>query len=103
MYTGTFDSATGEWNIYIDGKSESNLKLNKAPIVEDADVLWIGQDQCCAPRFGAATIDEVAIFNVALDEADIQAIMNDGLYLAALAVEPADKLATRWADIKIHH
>ncbi len=100
MYTGTYASRTGEWNIYIDGKVASNLKLNKTPIVEDADVLWIGRDQCCDPRYGAALIDEVAIFNVALPEADIQAIMNNGLGSSLTAVEPADKLATKWADIK---
>lgn len=100
MYTGTFDSATGEWNLYIDGKVASNLKLDKAPITQQDKVLWIGRDQCCDPRYGAALIDEVAIFNVALGEADLQAIMNNGLGSSLTAVEPADKLATKWADIK---
>jgi len=43
--------------------------------------------------------DEMILFDVALAEADIQMLMEDGLE-AALAVEPADKLATNWGEIK---
>ena len=50
-------------------------------------------------RFYAAIIDDVAIFNVALDNDDIETLMNDGLKTAA-AIEPSDKLATIWAAIK---
>jgi len=99
MYTATFDSKTGEWKIYIDAVVESELDLTKSPIAEDLDVLWIGQDQCCAPRFGNALIDEVAIFDVALTEDEVKAI-HEG-FDSALAVQPADKLTTTWADIKI--
>lgn len=42
-------------------------------------------------------IDEVAIFNTALDEAEIQEIMNTGL-AHILAVAPAGKLAATWAS-----
>ncbi len=99
MYTGTYDSKTGEWNIYIDGEAASNLKLTKNEIIEDADVLWIGRDQCCDPRFGAATIDEVAVFNVALGADDLKPLFTDG-FEATLGVEPVGKLSTKWADIK---
>ena len=99
MYTGTFDSKTGEWFIYIDGEKASSLKLNKTPIAEDADVLWIGRDQCCDPRYGAATIDEVAVFNVALGADDLKPLFTDG-FEATLGVEPVGKLSTKWADIK---
>jgi hypothetical protein len=44
MYTGTFDSAKGEWKIYIDGAVASTLELNKAPINADTGPLYIGQD-----------------------------------------------------------
>jgi len=100
MYTGTFDSKTGDWKLYIDGKVESTLALDKAPINVDTGPLYIGQDTCCAGRFGDAIIDEVAVFNVALGEADIQTIMKGGLQSVLTAVEPADKLSTTWADIK---
>jgi hypothetical protein len=47
-------------------------------------------------------IDEVALFNEALEEEDIQEIMNNGLEaaLGILAVEPEGKLAIRWSEIK---
>jgi len=47
-------------------------------------------------------LDEVALFNVALEADDIQTIMNDGLEaaLGILPVEPQDKLATMWGKLK---
>ena len=44
MYTGTFDSTTGEWFLYIDGKLESELALNEAPIDEDVGPIYVGND-----------------------------------------------------------
>ena len=46
-----------------------------------------------------SSIDEVGIFNVALTQADINAIMTRGLE-DALSVSPSSKLATKWGDIK---
>ncbi len=43
---------------------------------------------------------EVALFDVALAEEDINALMNDGLLSLLTAVEPSDKLATTWASLK---
>ena len=47
-------------------------------------------------------IDEVALFSVALEEEDIQEIMNNGLAeaLQILAVAPAEKLTLTWGRIK---
>jgi hypothetical protein len=44
-------------------------------------------------------IDEIMIVDVVLEEADIQALMDDGLG-SMLAVSPSGKLTTTWADIK---
>ena len=44
MYTGTFDSATGEWYLYIDGELESELELNADPLAEDIGPIFIGND-----------------------------------------------------------
>ncbi len=103
MYTGTFDSNTGEWKLYIDGEEKSTLDLDKVPIDEDIGPLYIGNDTCCAGRFGAGTVDEVAIFNVALSQDEIQSIMKDGLFFSALAVGPAGKLTTTWADVRTQY
>ena len=43
---------------------------------------------------------EVALFDVALSEEDINTLMDDGLSTLLTAVEPSGKLATKWADIK---
>jgi hypothetical protein len=102
MYTGTYDSKTGDWRIYIDAKVESKLSLNKTKINVDPGPIHIGWDECCGgSRFGTATMDEVAIFNVALSEADVQSLMKG--FEAALAVEPANKLTATWAGIKTQY
>ena len=52
------------------------------------------------PLTGA--VDEVAVFNVALEEEDIKASMEKGMerVLGITAVFPSDKLATTWGQIK---
>ena len=44
MYTGTFDSKTGDWKLYIDGKEESTLELDKSPLVVEKGPIFIGND-----------------------------------------------------------
>ena len=44
-------------------------------------------------------LDDIAIFNVVLDEDVIQSIMDDGID-AAFDVSPTDKLTTTWATLK---
>ena len=101
LYTTTFDSATGEWNIYIDGVAESTMTIDKNPLDADDGPVFIGRDTCCDGRFGNAIIDEVAIFNVALNADEIQAMMEKGLSAMLLTpVDPKDKLSTTWADVK---
>jgi hypothetical protein len=54
-------------------------------------------------RPGNGLIDEAGIFKVALGEADIQTLMNDGLTASIgieAAVDPRGRLTTTWADIK---
>lgn len=59
---------------------------------------------CPSPiEIGDATVDEVAIFSVALEEADIQQMYDQGLEFAVLAVEPADKMTTTWANVKVKY
>ena len=101
LYTATFDSANGEWNIYIDGVAESTMEINTDPLDADDGPVFIGRDTCCDGRFGDAVIDEVAIFNVALGEDEIQMMMEKGLSALLLTpVEPEGKLSTTWANVK---
>ena len=79
------------------------MQLTKNEIDLDSGPVYIGNDTCCAGRFGDATVDEVAIFSVALEEADIQQLYKQGLEFAVLAVEPADKMTTTWANVKVKY
>jgi hypothetical protein len=103
MYTGTFDSTTGDWRILIDGKIESKLQINKKPIAAEKDKpLWIGRDNCCGARYGNITVDEAMVFDAALSEADLKPLVDKGID-GITAVEMADKLTTKWVNIKIQY
>jgi hypothetical protein len=52
--------------------------------------------------FSKSQIDELAIFNVALSDADVKQL-GKGLDIAIFAVSPSGKLATSWATIKKNH
>ena len=53
-------------------------------------------------NFYTGIIDDLALFNVALDEADIQTLMAPGLLsILGLVVEPEDRLAATWARLKV--
>ena len=45
-------------------------------------------------------IDEFIIFNAALDVADVQSVMNDGLQTNLTAVDPKAKLTVTWGSLK---
>ncbi|HGE72562.1 TPA: LamG domain-containing protein [Candidatus Poribacteria bacterium] len=99
LYTCTFDSATGKWVIYIDGVAKSSMDLNKAEIALDKGPIHIGWDEAGADRKGQGAVDDVAIFNVALNANDVKELMK-GLTLG-MAVNANGKLATTWSNIKI--
>ena len=46
-------------------------------------------------------LDEVALFRVALTEAEVERLMEAGLKEGLLSVEPAGKLTTRWGELKV--
>ncbi|MEC8841274.1 MAG: LamG-like jellyroll fold domain-containing protein, partial [Candidatus Poribacteria bacterium] len=103
MYTGTFDSKTGDWRILIDGKVESKLQINKTPISpEEAMPLWIGRDNCCGARYGEITVDEVMVFDTALSEDDLKPIFKDGIDVA-MSVDSIEKLAATWGNVKTQY
>jgi len=77
---GTFDRPGVIW------PSDKSLSLGVRG--DTKDVHWM-----------QGVLDEIAIFDDALTEEEIQAIMNDGLS-SVLAVSPSGKLATTWATIK---
>ena len=121
-YEGGFQGASGvkddQWHhyvavakngerkptLYIDGESkpiehsDGVKKMGLAP--PHGQPMYIG---ALLPArfdsFSKSIIDELAIFNVALSEADVKQL-GKGLDIAIFAVSPSGKLATSWAAIK---
>lgn len=91
------DTSTGKSSIWIDGKMEAEADFNEKDGYGTSEgVFHIGRHY---DRYTAGIIDDVALFNVALTEDDMDAIMDNGVETAA-AVEPVNKLATTWGRIK---
>lgn len=99
LYTCTFDSATGKWAIYIDGALKSSMDINKAEIALDRGPIHIGWDEAGADRKGQGAVDEVAIFNVALDANQVKELMRG--FVLGMAVKAEGKLTTTWSNVKI--
>jgi len=114
-----YGAATTKRNeLYINGVKKTNpapgtLEVGKwihlagvwegTGLPDTTHVVGIGYMENPAPSWiFNGVIDEVAIFNVALEEEDIQATMNQGLgkALGITAVSPSGKLGTTWANIK---
>ena len=96
---------TGEkTELYVDGVL-SATRVFSAEIADTNAPVVIGTNYPNGIQPVNGLIDEAAIFSVALEEEDINAIMNDGLEetLGILAVEPSDKLALAWGVLKVGH
>lgn len=84
--------------MYVDGVmvSESNAAAT-ANLFDNNTPMRIGTDfNDEAKRFFDGIIDEVAVFNRVLTDAEIQAAMNGDI----LAVDASDRLATTWGGLK---
>ena len=88
---GTYDTKSGKVVLYLDGKEDGNGSF-KGEITPNASVLWIGRG---AAPFFEGVYDEIAIWNIALSQAEIQKAMT-----SLTAVEPLEKLVTKWGRIK---
>lgn len=94
-FTGTYDSEANEVKTYIDGEETHAVAGSGNPLADNWDVsASIGVHK--NDRWFIGLLDEYYIFSRALSKAEINKV-KDGEYLA---VEPTDKLATTWGDIK---
>ena len=87
--------------LYIDGTQlGADKPLVNLVLSDTGRTLTIGS--AGTSWYFKGTLDEVAIFNVALSENDIGSIMTNGLEkaLGLTAVSPSGKLSTTWAEIK---
>ena len=96
---GTYDDAKGELIAYVDGKEYATVKAGGNALENKWPSLHIGKPNNTDAYYIQGVIDEVAVFNVALTEDDINAIMARGLEKAS-AVFASGKLATSWGAIK---
>ncbi len=87
--------------IYTDGEEVGKQPYAKPSLDADPGRMRIG-DGSNGGHQCEGLLDEVALFNVALEQNDIKEIMEDGLENATglLAVEPENKLATTWGKLK---
>jgi hypothetical protein len=81
--------------LYFDGIEKRNQNITTDAISTDANVT-IGC-QSDDKFYFSGSIDEVIIFNAALEEEDIQTLMNEGL---PRAVDPSGKLVSTWAALR---
>ena len=88
--------------IYTDGEEVGKQAYAKPSLDADPARMRIG-DGSGGGHQCEGLLDEVALFNVGLEQDDIKTIMEDGLERATglLAVEPESKLTTTWGKLKI--
>ncbi|MYB96549.1 LamG domain-containing protein [Candidatus Poribacteria bacterium] len=87
--------------IYTDGEEVGQQAYPKPSLDADPGRMRIG-DGSNGGHQCEGLLDEVALFDVPLEQDDIKAIMEDGLERATglLAVEPESKLTTIWGKLK---
>ena len=94
----THDGAT--LTLYVGGEpvNQSTVGAPTLTNANDGGAIWFGQWK--DPGWDlTGRIDEAAVFNVALSQADIQALMADGLGTST-AVEARGKLTVAWGALK---
>lgn len=98
-HLATVYNSKGGWiRFYVDGKLDIENKWGGNPAVLGPARIgsWDG-----GGREWQGIFDELIIFSVALDEDDIQTIMNKGLK-GVQSVEPTGKITIIWGRIKDH-
>ena len=94
---GVASASAGKASIWIDGEQESEVDFNKGSGYGTSEgVFHIGRHY---DRYTEGIIDDVGLFNIALDEKEIVDLMNNGLS-GITAVSQSGKLTTTWSDIK---
>ena len=86
--------------LYLNGGEEVSIAHpDKAVLNDNKSPLWIGELNAGRNFAWNGILDDVAIWNRALSEKEIQSVMNKGVQLL-LAVDPINKLAVTWAEQK---
>jgi hypothetical protein len=91
---------------YLDGDLNNQAAYGNQGIGKGTNIVPVHPTDCIGARCDKAAperhfngvVDEVAIFNTALDEADIQSLIKG--FKTVLAVSPKGKLTVVWGEIK---
>ena len=98
QYVITYDGADA--HIYVDG-TEVDGSNEGIDLPTDPGTLMIGVGESVGTHaMEGGIIDEVFVTNREMDQAEIQSIMDKGV---AQAVDPRNKLAIRWAVVKMRY
>jgi hypothetical protein len=84
--------------LYINGELDVEAAFSVTPNVTDVPFI-IGRTDNGSYKLQGA-VDELALFSVALSEADIETIMTGGIRATVVAVTPSDRISTTWAGIR---
>jgi len=95
----SFDEDIKVGKIFVDGVQEGQYNIPNEPPLSEADLVFAAHTDGGGNGY-IGLLDEIAIFNVALEEEDIKDVMQNGLSPLVFPVEPKDKLSTTWAGIK---
>ena len=90
----TFDGKTVAY--YFNGEPDGDYATSGNPILSNQDNVHIGMRKIGEPYFFIGVLDEVRIYNRALNTAEARANMN----AKGLAVNPAETMAVTWGRIK---
>ncbi len=91
----TYDAASGQARLYINGEVDSENNFSGDIIASD-EAIWLGRG---GTPFLDGRLDEVRVSNIARSQQEIQQLMNHGID-AVLSVTPQDRLSTTWGKLK---
>lgn len=102
--SAVIDTKEGFIKVYVDGGllGDGQIAIDKGDVPGTPSEIWVG----ASPegyQWLAGTVDDVAMFNVALSAEDLKEIMNNGIakVVNITAVKASEKLPTTWSSIKI--
>lgn len=101
---GVFDGPAGQMKIYMNGQLMDTHNLSGfVNGTQNSAIGAQGDPNGPFSDFHNGLIDEVALFNVALTEKDIQNVINKGLkdFLGIASVVHSGKITSTWAEVKI--
>ena len=91
-----FDGKDGNQKIYVDGVVDAEITKGNREIPASTSSLWIGELDAARGFKYSGLMDEVAMWNRALDENEIKTAMQG----VKMAVEYKGKLANTWGKLK---